>query len=60
MSYKVTVKQTVMATEVNDAELAAQIEKMLNNNESDARFLIETAAKRPDLLKKARTALKFL
>lgn len=58
--FTVTVKQSGLAGETNEKELAAQIEKMLNANESDARFLLQTASARPELLKKARTALKFL
>ena len=58
--FTVTVKQTVMGNEINENELAAQIEKMLNTNENDARFLLKAASEKPNLLQKARTALKFL
>ena len=58
--FTVTIKQTVMGSEINETELAAQIKKMLETNENDARFLLKAASEKPNLLQKARTALKFL
>ena len=58
--FTVTVKQTIMGSEINETELAAQIKKMLETNENDARFLLKAASEKPNLLQKARTALKFL